>query len=247
MATFRHAGDLGDIIYSLPVVKHFGGGEFLIEPAPYTRVFLTRDKWCGIDLLLSQQDYITGVRGFRIGEYATFNLNDFRSAMNEMMRQKRYMDKSLCDWMLETHKVPLSARNVPWLNVEPTRVAEVVINRSGAGRPHNSCYHNWKFPWHRVWSKYVGQAVFIGNKAEHEMFCDTCGDIAYYPTANLLEAARVIAGSELFIGNQSVCHAIAEGLKKRIILEVWPQGPNCLFFRDNVTHFWEGNLNLPDL
>ena len=29
--TFKHSGTLGDLIYSLPLVKHFGGGKFYLH------------------------------------------------------------------------------------------------------------------------------------------------------------------------------------------------------------------------
>lgn len=247
MTTFRHGGDLGDIIYALPTIRHFGGGELAIEAATFTRVCLTPDKWCGIDLLLREQPYITGVRQYRAGEYAAFNLNLFREGLNNALRKRIHLDKSLCDWVLEAHKVPLDAKEKAWLTVEPNPVAAVVINRTGAGRPQQSCYHNWKFPWHKVWRTYGKKAVFIGSKAEYELFCLTCGEVPYHPTANLLEAARVIAGGQLFIGNQSVCHAIAEGLKQRIVLEVWPHGPNCLFRREGAIHGWDETVELPEI
>jgi len=98
-----------------------------------------------------------------------------------------------------------------------------------------------------VWSKYKDQAVFVGTPEEHKVFCATCGVIPFYPTLNLAEAARVISGCDLFIGNQSAPHAIAEGLKKRIILEVWPAGANCLIFREGVIHGWNEEIQLPEV
>lgn len=250
MISARHAGDLGDIVYSLPALRHLLGGQkalFMIEAAGYTRVQLAPYNWCGIDRLLKAQDYIHDVVPYRRGEYAVFNLNHFRENLDEALRKRQQMDKSLCDWVLETHKVPLTAKDTAWLRVPPFDAADVVINRTGAGRKENSCYHNWRFPWHKVWKKYKDRAVFIGSSAEHAMFCATCGEIPYHPTEDLYEAARVIAGAKLFIGNQSVCHAIAEGLKQRILLEVWPAGPNCLFFREGSTHGWDEKVELPDL
>ena len=31
MITYSHSGSLGDLIYSLPVVKHFGAGDFYVK------------------------------------------------------------------------------------------------------------------------------------------------------------------------------------------------------------------------
>jgi hypothetical protein len=66
-------------------------------------------------------------------------------------------------------------------------------------------------------------------------------------TKDLYEAAQVIAGCELFVGNQSACFWLAEAMKKRIVLEVWPGGPNCLIKRDGVVNGWDRTVELPQL
>ena len=246
-ATFKHSGDLGDIIYSLPTVRHFGGGDFWIAASNFTRVELTPNNWHGIDRLLARQPYIRSVRSYRMGEYAVFNLDSFRGPLNLALRKHEQMDKSLCDWVLETHNVPLTAKETAWLTVEPKTVAPVVINRTGAGRTRNACYHNFKFPWHKVWKKYGRDAVFIGTWAEYEMFCGSCGEVPYHETKDLLEAAQVIAGAKLFVGNQSVCHAIAQGLFQRVLLEVWVEGANSTFLREGVTNGFDEKVELPEI
>ena len=247
MLTYRHAGDAGDIISSLPVVRHFGRGDLLIEAAPYTRQALTPDKWCGLDLLLKQQPYINDVREWR-REMVSINLNDFRARLFKAIRAGQHKDKSLVDWHIEAHGLPLNLKDSAWLTVaEPNKVARVVFNRTGPGREPHHVYHNQLFPWHRVWQKYHEDAVFIGSKLEYEVFRNTCGEVPYYPTANLLEAARVIAGADLFIGNQSCCFWIAEGMKKKLVLEVWPQGPNSNVFREGATQGFDQNVWLPEL
>jgi hypothetical protein len=60
-----------------------------------------------------------------------------------------------------------------------------------------------------------------------------------------MELAEVIEGAELFIGNQSVANAIAEGLKKRMIQEVSHELPDCIFKRDNAQHCDTGSVTLP--
>lgn len=221
-----------------------------IEATTYTRVMLTPDKWCGIDLLLKQQPYVQDVLPWD-RRHTNYNGNDFRARMFQSLRKAHTagpaLEKHLTHWMCEAHGVDYGCMNEAWLTVEPNRVAPVVIARAGAGRQSTHVYHHPSFPWHSVWKKYGDKAVFVGTAEEHRMFCSTCGDIPHHPTANLYEAARVIAGSDLFIGNQSCPHAIAEGLKKRILLEVWPAGPNCLVYRPGVTHWWKADVELPEV
>lgn len=248
--TFRHAGDLGDIVYFMPVMRHLGGGILFIEAAAYTRSLLTPDRWCGIDILLKAQPYVHDVLPWQ-RQGVSFNGNDFRANMFSILRKPHLagpaFEKHLCHWMCDAHSVPYSAMDEAWLSVPSTRVAPVVISRAGAARKSHHVYHNPLFPWHRVWRKYGSNAVFIGTPDEHRVFCHTCGEVPYHPTASLYEAAQVIAGADLFVGNQSCPHAIAEGLKKRIVLEVWPNGPNCLVYRQGVTHGKDENVDLPNL
>lgn len=249
MLTFRHAGDLGDILAFLPVMRFFGGGDLLIESAPYTRQRLTPDKWCGLDILLKQQPYINDVREWK-QELCNYNGNDFRAAMHHAVRKGLFnqnKNKSLVDWQLEAHGVPLNQKDTAWLAAEPNKVARVIINRTGPGREPKHVYHNPLFPWHAVWHKYHKEAVFIGTPLEYSVFKSTCGHIPHYTTRDLAEAARVIAGADLFIGNQSACFWIAEGMKKNLVLEVWLNGPNSNVFRPGAVQGYDQNVILPDL
>lgn len=251
MRAFRHAGDLGDIIYAMPVMRALCNGEpgaLLIEAASYTRQLLIPQNWCGIDVLLKQQPYVADVRAYRLGEGVTFNLNDFRARLFQSLRVGHGKNKHLTHWMCEAHGVDYRCMDEPWIQVaEPIKAARVVFVRAGAGRPNHQVYHNPTFPWHYVWEKYHKDAVFVGTEAEHEIFCGTCGKVPHFKTKDLNEAARVIAGCELFVGNQTSTHAIAEAMKKRIVLEVWREGPNCLVFRKDVIHGWDQFVQLPDL
>jgi hypothetical protein len=251
MMTFKHAGDLGDIILSLPVLRalcHGAPSDLVIEPVAYTRQKLTPDKWCGLDELLLRQPYISAVRPFTYGEPISFNLNDFRARLFQSLRAGIGKDKHLSHWMCEAHAVPYACMDTPWLTIEdPIKAARVVFVRAGAGRPQHQVYQNPTFPWHLVWKKYGKEAVFVGTEAEYDIFRVTCGDVPHYKTKGLLEAARVIAGADLFVGNQTATHAIAEGLKKNIVLEVWREGPNVIVHRPGVVHGWNQNVELPDL
>ena len=254
LVNFRHAGDLGDIIYSLPLIKTVcasmqGQAAILIEAAGYTRQRLTPDNWCGIDQLLLRQHYVGAVRPYNPGEGVTMNLNDFRDRLGKSLRNGIGHEKHLTHWMCETHGVPFSCMDEPWLEFDANPVAEVVFSRAGPGRKPGNVYQNANFPWHYVWAKYHKHAVFIGTDYEHDAFCGTCGEVPHFKTPTLHEAAQVIAGCKLFVGNQTATHAIAEGLKKRIILEVWMGGPNCLVVRDGVLHGKDRSIKdqLPDL
>lgn len=248
MNTYRMAGDAGDCIACLPAVRALGGGIMYLEAATYTRVMLTPENWRGLDKILKDQSYIHDVREFPRTFHTTYNLNDFRNRLFKALRMNQCKDKSLTDWQLEQFHLPLNAKDEAWITIkEPIKAARVVFNRTGTGRDPHHVYHNPRFPWHFVWEKYKTDAVFVGTKDEHTVFCATCGKVPHHPTADLYEAARVIAGCDLFVGNQSVCFWLAAGMMKSIVLEVWPSGPNCLITRPGMAHGWDENVQLPNL
>jgi ADP-heptose:LPS heptosyltransferase len=80
-------------------------------------------------------------------------------------------------------------------------------------------------------------AVCVGYPKEHEIFEYTFGhSVRYYPTPDILTLARVIAGCEKFIGNSSFPHALAEGMKKDLVCEVFRVAPNTIFKRPGAQY-----------
>jgi hypothetical protein len=63
---------------------------------------------------------------------------------------------------------------------------------------------------------------------EHADFCQNFGHVEYRPTENLLQVAQLIAGSQMFIGNQSSPYWCAQAMHHRRILEV------CLHVADSI-------------
>ena len=97
------------------------------------------------------------------------------------------------------------------------------------------------------WDKYARDAVFVGLPDEHAAFCREVGPVTQYPTDDLLQVARVIAGAKLFVGNQSSPRAIAEGLKKPVVQEIFMHDPNCCFNRPDEWDGRDGSVHLPEL
>lgn len=120
----------------------------------------------------------------------------------------------------------------PWLVVDKANYEyRIVVSRSAR-------YRNDGFPWKSLYEQFAGRAVFIGVPWEHEDFERQVGKIPYVETPSLLEAARYIAGADLFIGNQSCPRAVAEGLKVPVVVEVGDP---------NNTHFGRQYAWYPEL
>jgi SAM-dependent methyltransferase len=106
-------------------------------------------------------------------------------------------------------------------------------------------WQNPVFPWRKVLDLHGSRCIFVGLPSEHEAFVKEFGPVPFRPTKNFLELARLIAGCELYIGNQSAPYAIAEAMKHNAVLEVWPEGPNCIFYRENVIHCDTADVYIP--
>jgi hypothetical protein len=130
----------------------------------------------------------------------------------------------------------------PWLTLDGDKAygGSVVINRSAR-------YNNNSFPWANIVQHYGNRIIFLGTGEEHETFVRRYGKVRYLITKDMLEAAKVIAGSALFIGNQSSCMTIAEGLKHPRIQETCLWIPDCIYPPSNAQYVANGAVILPDV
>ena len=242
MRHYFHAGDLGDIIYALPVVRAMGGGVLhLMDDRGLSMHGMTRERFDAIAPLLRVQPYVQDVRPDAIprptdpATIPVVDLNRFRFSGQD------FVQTFLADTHLNTWGLPLAERSTAWLHVaRPRRVRPVVLARSIR-------YHNHAFPWRRVLDQYGPHAMFVGTPAEHAAFVSTFGDVEYVHTPTLLGAAQVIAAASLFIGNQSCPLAIAHGLKKPAVVEVCLACPNCIDPRPDCWPGRDGLAYLPPL
>lgn len=255
--TFKHGGDLGDLIYALPTIKALGGGDLFLDGTAVhpnrggPRVPLTMEAAAPILPLLNEQPYIHSVQPWEGGKVDV----DFTPFRMEILVERRDMkNRELPLRNLAIVQAGIASRSLggqsiqidgPWLTLFGMNYEDDVIFARSAR------YHNPRFPWRGAIEKYAGRATFLGLPVEHAAFCEefgiTAADVPYYPTANLLEAAQVINECSLFIGGQSCLYPIAEGLGKRAVLEVWPVLPSNLFFREGVVHGWNEHVVLPEI
>lgn len=232
VSTFYHSGDLGDVIFSLPTVRALGGGIMLLGPhcnaSPFiTRELMTPERANLLIPLLKQQPYIKGAQYCPSEKAATIDLNKFRLTL-----AKSGPHENLAHLHLKHFGFPASEADKRWLQVdEPVIIKDrpVVITKT--------LRYDGLLDWHAVLRNYVGMCVFIGTPAEHAAFQERYGLVDYYPTKDLLEVARVIAGAELYISNQNGCHAIAEGLKQTLIQEPNSITHPAIFERPNA-FYW---------
>ena len=223
---FSHSGAIGDIVYHLPVIRELGGGDLYILPQGRDGYRSPEDmQFSSLRRLLERQPYISKVAwsGTPVGvcfdawrARLDFNLN---------------LTDQASQWLGMGH---ISTRVGAWIEgVSPARRAKVVFVRSQrANHPH--------FPWRTLVGKYGKDAVFVGLPEEHAEFCAHFGHVPHAPTLDLLDAAEIIAGCDLYIGNSTGLTAVAEGLKKRCIISSIPCIMNCVHFgRPDAQHCYD--------
>lgn len=232
-------GDAGDIFVMLATLKHTGRKcDVYLRDAPNTAGIVHRAHL--VKPLIEAQSYIGAVRIWK-DEKLHWESEKFRPygyVNNKLNLAHNHAQAAVRDGFIRD----MPDVSKPWLRVEPDTLYRnrVIINRSPR-------YNNPSFPWAEV-VKYFGEMiVFIGLAEEHARFCGAFGRVEYQPTEDFLQAARIIAGSALFIGNQSACMTIAEGLKHPRIQETCITHPDCIYPGSNRNQYViDGVVTLPD-
>jgi len=222
MNKFKHSGAFGDLIYSLPIMKHFGGGEFYLHlnqidwigmhyygspPNPFHKGRLTPSDFKYMKSFMEAQAYVTKFDALTPQTEITHNLDRFRVPF--VGHPGNYVDIYSDVFNIQDKD---TVRNTPWLTVPNPQTIEgrtIVINRTERWIPTqlSTVWEDWR-------SQGMDQeAVFVGLPNEYEKFKKDIGwDIPYHETKTMLDLAEVIAGCDQFVGNQSQALALAIGL-----------------------------------
>ena len=138
---------------------------------------------------------------------------------------------SLIELALMRFNLDLKFANEKWLELPP---------RDSRARVHDKKYTISRSTRHTTSPQIMEKIVqtlgpenfcFLGLPHEHSDFCQKVCKIDTVETKDFFDVAVAIDDSEMFIGNQSSCCAIAEGLKKPVIQETSLEVPNCTFSR----------------
>lgn len=226
MKTAAVTGGIGDIVYSIPVLRKLDIGRLFIKENFYpdgSSMYSVMHK-----LLLSQgidSHPIPGgtdVSVFPPGLQFDVNLDAWRSQpgrnrihiIRNMMLHYRCFERN---W------------NKPFLhNIKTSDQGYDLIFLSPRWR------ENSPINWNEVRRVYgLHNALFIGLEADWKDFYMNYGGIKFAPTKDIYEMALLIANCHRLFTNQSVALTIAQGLGKDYWLEVKPTKTNTLFFTPN--------------
>jgi hypothetical protein len=256
MKTFKHSGAFGDLLYSLPIVKHFGGGEFYLHldqinwigqhyygspPTAFHQGRMTQKDFDYMQPFMLAQDYINSFEVLDPKTHAiSHNLDRFRPSF------VGHPDNYINIYSSVFGLAPEDARtteSTPWLTApNPNKIKDrsIVISRSQRWIPPHlgTQWQEWRQ------QGLENKALFIGLPEEYTAFRTATGwNLPFFATSTMLEVANVIAGADMFIGNQSSNLALAVGLGvQNIYCEARVDMPltrnECYFPKmNNITYF----------
>ena len=218
---FLHSGASGDLVNSLPVIMHLSKTHkcnlfigvnkklYKYRPNNYSPYLLPSNTFKMLFPLLKSQKYLSNVEKFN-GQNIDINFDLFRkfpvSLQFDNLRYYFHVAGIQPDVLLSYIDVD-----------EHGKIKnKIVIHRTLRYRNH---LINYKFL-----SKF-DSPVFVGIREEYEDLKKDVNNLEFYNCRDHLEMAMIIKSCRFFIGNSSIGHSIAEGLKVPRILEACPDFP----------------------
>jgi hypothetical protein len=233
LITFKHGGTSGDLIYWLACVKkayeRYGKKAviyqwmncpgFFYEGAshPYKGVMMNDYAFDMLKPLLLAQPYIEDFRKWN-GEPCMIDMDKVRT-MKPLMPYGniiKWLGYCYGDIMPDVSKAWIGKPSEPRLSAE----GKIVINKTSR---YSNQWINYFFL-----KKYEKDLLFVGLFDEYEAFQNRWNlEIAYAGAGgDFNDLAMTLNSCKFFIGNQSMCFAVAEAMKVPRILEVCPFAPN---------------------
>lgn len=225
-ATFRHAGNAGDVIYSLPTIRALCAGRrarvflqvgvpaFYMDGAhPHGDVRLTAASVGLLAPLLQAQPYVERCETWS-GQACAYDLD-------LVQRSPMRLDRGhIARWYFAVFGVAADLSQ-PWLGAPAAAGLgeHIVVARSARYRnPALDYGFLRRYP----------KLAFVGVESEYSEMARQLPQLEWLRSDDFLQLARYIAGARLFVGNQSLPFAVAEGLKVQRVLEVCPRAPNVI-------------------
>ncbi|MBS0203887.1 MAG: hypothetical protein JSS49_13360 [Planctomycetes bacterium] len=214
------SGKLGDAIYSLAVAKQLHDIHGVTPDVCFGGMHFTSAGIAALLPLLDQpyigakhSQYVTGAE-LQFSEFF-LGYDHHQNVVQAMM--------AFAQTELGLH-MPLHSPVAPWLSIEAGDTALTLVNFTGRYRNEHA-----SVDWMPLLANQENLG-FIGLPTDYELFCNSIRtDVPFIETPTLLDAAKYIKSSRLFMGNQSSCLAIAIGLGKTVVVESSEDYPNCIF------------------
>lgn len=240
---FKHSGRLGDIVYALPLVKRITEihgmpayfyilNDYKIDVKksayhPGMGLKVSQSLFDYIKPLLEAQSYIQNAYYCSTEELPMeyIDLDSFNDIGLNLMASGNQV------WYRKAFGIPVSLE-LPWITLEnkdtPFKSYDILVNKST------------RFFNERINYEFLNEfesVGFVGLAIEFDDFKkrNNLHHIEHCQTSTALDFAYLISKTKMFIGNQSLGFAIAEGLKAPRAVEVFepvpvviPIGGHCI-------------------
>ena len=258
MKTYRHSGTLGDLIYSLAIVKkmavehdamflvalnniehcvaQYGYRPDEVDPAHRGRFTMQDYEW--LRPLLEHQGYIQDTGTWTQGTAEPdVDLDRFRGTLFRGF-EGNYVQAYHIAFGLPFQ---IEDFDTPWLEAPAIETRPIVVSRTARYRSTEPTATATHMQMARD-ADLEHNGIFVGTKTEHTDYVNTTGvDIPYRPVGDFLELAGIVAGAELVVSNQNFVYSLAMGLGKSTVLETIKIKPlqqnECFFPRTNTQYF----------
>lgn len=242
IVTYKHEVNSGDLIASLPGVKHvydeLGKKAIIFQrlnlPVEYyqnakhpvkdkngIQVAMNERQWEMLKPLLLSQAYIKDCIEWR-GQDADI---DFSKIHNGDYTTKGF--GSINRWPFYVHPLLACDLSKPWLEVEDNEKIKQLVD--GKILLNFTCRYRNPLVSYFFLKKWEDKLIFSGTKEEHEVFCgENDLNMPYLQVDNFLEVAQAVKHCKIFLGCQSMIWNIAEAMKKLRVLEVCKSASNCV-------------------
>lgn len=229
--TYAMSGDLGDIIYSMRTCYQLNDPKstYYLVDRPFTKAW-NQGRLDALIPLMQAQPYLGKVVYGEPQEPLTHDFIDFRRGG---LPYALSLGEIHANWVGVTLK-PYT----PWLFAKPSEEfnGKIVVHKSPR-------YANPLFPWKQLAAEYGHKMVAVGVSDEYPIICDSLGlNIPLRETKSYLELAELIAGADLFIGNQSSPCSIALGLGIPVVQETSIRHPDCIIGGANAYYGWSSEV-----
>lgn len=235
MTTFSHSGTMGDTLCSMVAVKILGGGDVYLRLGNLKKMIQEKLGWPDagrhndkmrqedfdqMEEFMLHQPYINNFKVWN-GEDITYELENAALHLETGFFPRNFSNQHALANGIDTKYNFRQLQIDPWMECrEQIRVPgrPIVVHR-------NMNYQDGNEAQSKTWQTFCNrglqdQGVFVGSEEEHAEFerqYQIC--IPHYRTENLMELARVVQGSELFITSMGGPSALALSLGKTMMLE----------------------------
>lgn len=214
MTAFKHRPKLGDVIFSLPLIRAMGGGTLYLDPvSPHFRgeeaVWTVR--FTQLADYIRKLPYITDCRVWD-GEPFRYDLDDYMNTSHLTPGDRAHI--------VENHFRGLGVEYSPERDLQPW----LSLTKACPEIPHiyaRSIHHHPDANY-----KVHARSAFVGTELEHRGFVGRFGAVERMLCPTIEDLVNLIGWCGMFHGNQSLPHAVAVGFRKKREVELRPDYPN---------------------